>query len=278
MIEELKLSFPEFDHLEESPLRFNEQTIAWQVTAFDKGSQPFGTGFSKDRTSAQKIAIAEFIERRFLENLRESSEGEKWKLNSNPTSCGFAVGYDNLNTKIRSIGEAIERWALSQWYDSNCPLDVIEVAVWPEESAAFLKDFNAIKVFKKSFLFQLEEQLIPYELCLIVAFKAEGAFMGSAVRNDLVSAQAHALVEAHRHLIISTQERNFKLFPYNRIKFFSANGKMANEILNTKRISKWPNPEIEFQKNQQENLFSITRTIIKDWTPWEQGLISRMLY
>lgn len=277
MIFEIKSSFPEFSHLEESVLELANHIRIWQVTAFDLNGNSVGTGFSRDRESAQKIAIAEFIERRFVEKMRNSPEASKWMLKSNPTSCGFAAGFDSLNTKIRSIGEAIERWALSQWYDNQCSLQVCDPS-WPMESVEMVSQFEDIQVFRKSFIYEVESQLINYELCFVVAFKGLGAFVGSAVRNDFGSALSHAIVEAHRHLLISQQDRNFDIFPFNRIQFFASHSQVAMEILKRERSNPWPKPVIEFQESHCEKLFCITRTILKDWKVWEQGPLNRMLY
>ena len=278
MIEQLRAFFPSFGYLEESPLKTAGDIQAWQVTAFDKNNSPNGSGFAKDLEAARKIAVAEFIERKFVQVLRQSPDRDQWRLQTNPTSCGFAAGYDPLNTKIRSVGEALERWALSQWMDFNCPLDAISNLPSSSVNSQLLKSFDELKSFKKDFVVRIDNSLISFELCVLVAFKDSGAYMGCAVRNTIEEAFAHSLVEAQRHLIISQQDRNFELFPYNRIKYFSSNKAVAIKLLESSKIGIWPLPQIDFQKEYHNDLFCICRTILKDWVRWELGPENKLLY
>lgn len=278
MIDRLKLAFPNFSHLQESPLESGGIIYSWQVTAFDHTGEPIGSGFSKDLSSARKIAISEFIERNFVLNAKKSSERLNWKLDQFPTACGFASGFDPLNTKIRSIGEAIERWSLSKWLDENCPLEKECFPQWRTDSKILLRDFENVHAFKKEFLFLTDNMTVPFYLCAVVGLTKKGAFMGSAVRSGFDDSLAHSILEAHRHLLISQQERNFELYPFNRIKYFSTNRNAAEALVFQNRTSDWTTPVIEFQKSYQNDLFCITRTIFKDWIPWERGPLDRMLY
>lgn len=277
MIELLKGYYPDFQSIQESPLKRGDHIYGWQVTALDDKSIPVGSGFAKDLASARKIAVAEFIERRFVQDARKLAP-QIWLLNEFPTSCGFAAGYDYINTKVRSVGEAIERWALSRWFDFNNPLDTASINETPEEYKILLSEFDDVAVFKKSFLVNLEANLVSFELCLFVGFKDTGCFMGCAVRNTFNEAIGHSIIEAHRHLLISQQNRDFEIFPFNRIKYFSQNKDAALDILSRKRTEPWPSPRIKFQHDYHNELFFITRTILNDWTPWEKGPTCRMLY
>lgn len=278
MIEQLKSYFPDFDYIEESALSSRSTVLGWQVTAKDTSGTPMGSGFAKDLTSARKIAIAEFIERKFVQRCRKSGEKNEWLLDIYPTSCGFAAGFDLANTKFRSTCEAIERWALSQWFDFNCPLEKYDQPFWSIESAPLRAQFENIKVFKKSFARLTDGPLQTFELCLLFGFSEKGAFMGCAVRNSLSQALEHALIEAHRHLLIAAQDRNFNLFPFNRIRFFAENKMAALAVLEVEKRGIWPAPEVHFQKAYQNHLFTICRTIYKDWIPWELGPENRLLY
>jgi len=278
MINRLIEFFPDFSHLQESSLKSGDLDSLWQVTALDKDGVPFGSGFSKELKTARKIAVAEYIERNFVLSLKGSAESENWKFDKFPTSCGFAAGFDPLNTQIRSIGEAIERWALSQWIDIDRYIEQVMSPVWPRDSANLVGAFEEILVFKKEFIYTVNSKMIPYQLCVVLALSGSGAFIGSGVRSNFQDAMTHALVEAHRHLLISTQERNFNIYPYNRIKFFSENRSAALAAIHREKTTEWPQPVLEFQRSYQNELFCITRTIFKDWIPWERGSIDRMLY
>lgn len=279
MIELVRRYFPKFGSLQESPLLGDFGGIhGWQVTVLDTENNPVGSGFSKDSNSARKIAIAEFIERQFVSIHKGSDLAEDWRLTTHPTSCGFAVGFDEFNTLIRSTAEAIERWALSQWVDSSCFLDEVETFNLPVEYCALAKDFELFRVFRREFIYEVCESLVLFNLSVVVAFKADGAYMGSAVRTSFEESLGHAVLEAHRHLIISTQERSFQKFPFNRILYFSKNRDSANAFLESSKQKNWPNPKVEFQKIDRNEFFVVCRTILKDWTPWELGQVSRMLY
>lgn len=278
MIDRLVNSFPNFSHLQESVLDVGDLESYWQVTALNKEGHSVGSGFSKDLNSARKIAIAEFIERNFVLDLKKSSERAGWDLEDFPTSCGFAAGFDPVNTKIRSVGEALERWALSQWLDKGCYLEPDLLPSWSKESARLLEDFDKVYVFKKEFLYSLDNKVVPYYLSVLVAVKDSGAFIGSGVRSAYKEAKAHALLEAHRHLLISKQERNFDIFPYSRIKYFANNSSVAMNLIQAERTQPWTSPVVKFQRSFQNELFCVTRTIFEDWIPWERGAIDRMLY
>lgn len=44
-------------------------------------------------------------------------------MNLVPTGCGFAAGFDQRNTILRSVGKSLESWAMSKWIDENSKLD-----------------------------------------------------------------------------------------------------------------------------------------------------------
>jgi len=278
MIDHLMQVFPNFSSLQESFLENEDKSAVWQVTALGSDGKPVGSGFSRDLNTARKIAIAEFIERSFVLKLKKAGDLEGWQLDNFPTACGFAAGFDSLNTQIRSIGEALERWALSQWLDYKCFLEEDKSVKWPKESQLLIRDFDKVSVFKKEFLYSFDQKILSYHLCAIVGFNRAGAFVGSGINSCYEDALVHAVVEAHRHLLISKQERNFNIFPFNRIKYFSENKDVALDILKVERNNFWKNPSLKFQRNFQSDLFCVSRTIFEGWTPWEHGAIDRMLY
>lgn len=271
-----KISF-----LQESSLEANGKHICWQVTAFDQSGVPVGSGLSTDKKNAIKIAISEFIERSFVHQLKSSKTGAiEWKLDEFPTSCGFAAGFNLRNTKLRSIAEGLERWALSNWFDYDCPLQEIQLIHATKESIItneLSKEFAHIRCFTKDFAVLFEQQLINLYLVMTIGFSSTGAFFGSAVRASRVEAIDHALTESHRHLLISRQTRDFNKFPFNRILYFSNNREKAESILNKTRTNVWPVPQVLFQKAHQES-FAIVRTIFEGWTPWNHGSLGRPLY
>lgn len=278
MIESLKTYFPNFSYLQESYLGSEPLDGFWQVTALEKNGEPLGSGFAKNLSAARKIAVAEFIERQFVLDLRNSSEAEKWRLDHHPTACGFAVGFDPLNTQIRSIAEALERWALSKWMDDGCYLEKERREVCSHEGVKVLGEFDDCFVFKKEFFVNIGKICTSFHLCVLAATRGNGSFMGSAVRTNFSDALTHSLMEAYRHYIISKQDRNFNIFPYNRILYFARNIGVAMGKIHSKKNNEWPHPILDFQRSYRNELFCVSRTIFKDWMPWERGPIDRMLY
>ncbi len=116
------------------------------------------------------------------------------------------------------------------------------------------------------------------ELCVLAAFTGEGCFLGSAVRPSFEDAFEHASIEAHRHLVIANQQRDFSRFPYNRIYFFSRNRALAEKILDRERVNHWPSPRIKLQLEYAADFFFIVRTIFDGWNSWHKGPDERLLY
>ena len=278
MIEKLKAEFPTFCSMQESELRVNDQALGWQVTALNSQNKSMSSGFHTDLNQARKIAVAELIERTFVNKVARSSDAEKWRMSEYPSACGFAAGFELAGTKLRSFCEAVERWALSQWIDRSCPLEEITRPEISKIAKVLLSDFVSFRVWSRTFVYISESGPLTLHLCVAMALTEQGAFLGSAVRHNQVEAMDHALVESHRHLLISTQDREFEKFPYDRIQFFAKNRSVAEDIVNQDRRQHWPDLKLKLEKEFEGPFYYVVRTIIEGWEPWTSGSISRMLY
>lgn len=283
MISSLNKNFPNFSHIEESTLLANSSPIGWQVSAIDNEGIPLGTGFSPDLNYARKVAIAEFVERSFFHSIKFTDAATDWKIDSRPTVCGFAAGYEPRNTALRSLYEATERWALAQWIDNGKSLNRFQLPAQMHSDKkktvlALLEPFGETVFLKKTLVVAFQTELVEVNVIVCVAFTEKGVFLGSAASNSFEDGIVHAAVESNRHFIISNQDRNFGIFPLNKIRFFGTNRIIADTILARPLDFQWQSPCIDFSRQIQIGDFYICRTILREWTPWEQGPIERFLY
>lgn len=266
------------DRIEESEISHLGHHIGFHCSLLRKGLKRIGSGFHREKNVARQIAFAEYFERDFVEKKAKSDERQDWGLDKNPTACGFAVGFNSRNTKIRSIFEATERWALSQWVDEKKKLDSIATSPHTPIQRYWVSNFERTKTFKRDFIFHDNDLSFPMTLCVFLGWSGQGVYLGSAVRASLSEAFEHAALEAVRHKIIFEQNRSFSHFPYNRIAYFGTNGNLAENLIFESRKDDWRNPSLKLSKSEKIGNIFVHRTIFKDWIPWESGPISRMLY
>lgn len=266
------------DRVEESQIFHEGEHIGFHFSILREDKKKIGSGFHAEKNIARQIALAEYFERDFVEKMSKSNSSTDWGLDTNPTACGFAVGFNNRNTQIRSIFEATERWALSQWFDQKKQLDSILINPATTTQKYWSSHFEKIKTFKRDFIYTNNTLSFPMSLCLFLGWSGQGVYMGSAVRASLGDAFEHASLEAVRHKIIFEQNRTVSHFPYNRINHFGRNGSLAEDLICEARDNDWPSPSLMLSKNERIGNIFIHRTIFKDWTPWESGPLSRMLY
>lgn len=274
----IKFGLVGVDRIEESQISYQGQDVGFHFTLLRQDKMKFGSGFHTNKNIARQIAFAEYFERDFVARTSISNECSDWGLDTHPTACGFAVGFNSRNTKIRSVFEATERWALSQWIDEKKNLDRFSVYPTTASQKYWFSFFEKTKTFKREFIFQDKDFFLPMTLCLFLGWSKKGVYLGSAVRGSLNDAIEHAALEAARHKIIFDQSRPTNHFPYNRINYFARHGDQADEIISEHRDSDWPTPRVRLMKNEKIGNIFVSRTIFEDWTPWEVGPVSRMLY
>src|SRR3990167_4634158 len=106
--------------LEEAPIVDEKaNTIGWHSSVLNLEKNALSSGCAETREVARRIAIAEAIERAMFKRMLASPQAKEFCLDQIPSSSGFAVGFEKEATAFRSLCEAVERWAWSQWIDER---------------------------------------------------------------------------------------------------------------------------------------------------------------
>lgn len=228
MLEFLKSINASFDRIEEASVN-NEDGLAvgYHHSVLGKDNLPLSSGCHYDKNTAKRIAICEFAERAFVQNIFNSKISnpklfEQFLLNDYPTTSGFAAGFENEATKFRSICEAIERWIWSKWIDEKyrIPKEDKSMIAFSPLAQKFLEAFDEVLLFRvpiiekivtlqrdllnNSFDDALNQKIHVSPLCFTVCLgiKDEGVFPGSRVSSIYDDIWTHPVIEAWRHLQI----------------------------------------------------------------------------
>ncbi|MDZ4662392.1 MAG: hypothetical protein SGJ18_12330 [Pseudomonadota bacterium] len=279
MVEALKRINPEIKDFQETPITTAEGKKAWHVTITTQSGLPLSGGFGRELDQARKIAACEFVERSLFQKFKKDEGSHKaWALDTHPTVCGFAAGFDRNRTVLRSVLEALERWALSQWIDHDYAMDEMFNPELDGVCQYFVSHFSHIRFFKKSVAFYLEGKLVLGHVGFVVGFSGDGAFPGSTASLEGENLWEHSLLEAFRHLLIFRNSPSSSRFPYNRIFHFAKNAGEANSILDRGQKRNWLMPHISFFNETQVEIFYLARMVFLGWTPWHLGPANRFLY
>ena len=272
--------------LQESVISVSEKEEFWSASFVESSGFAISGGFASSKNQARKIATAEYIERKQFLKIRNSNQLSKlWGCDYINTACGFAAGFNRRNVIYRSLGEAAERWVMSQWIDGGCRIERISHSqVEPELDAAskfFCSAFDEVWFFKKIVPVQFNHEYVLIEVGQSMGFKDGGIFPGSSAQNTGGNLWQHALLESYRHLIGYRNNRaDINRFPTNKIHFFAKNASVAiAQIENATKVS-WPTPVVKFHRNEAFNggEYFIARTIIDGWESWQNGPLERFLY
>jgi len=256
-------------------------------TVIKVNGEALSGGHSVDKNHARAVAVAEYLERNEFFKISQSDSLTKkiWGLDIIPTGCGFAAGFNKRNTVIRSIGEALERWALSMWidekysfpeHDSNKILSTLD-----KPSQWYKNQFDSVRFFGKDFLVEIDGDYLMLNVVVTVCFKDSGVYMGSAVGLNRNILWTHALVESYRHLRIANTSKSADYrFPFNRILFFSKNADIAIKTIenSTKEIWKKPSLIFNYCTEYENGNYYLSRSIFDGWQSWHLGNEERFLY
>jgi hypothetical protein len=270
---------------EESPIEINGRIEAWHVVLFDQEKNALGGGFHEFKETARRIAIAEVAERKLVRNLKKSPLVSNFYLNSHPTTCGFAAGFETEKTRQRAIAEAIERWAWSKWIDDKFLMNKIELKnVNLSKSCHYFSNlFDSVILFEQT----IDTHKIPnfvdsVKIGIIIGLNGDGAFPGSRVAVSQEEIWDHAIIEAWRHLDISKKYKGSidSPFPYGRIFHFAKNASEALAQINNAFKTQWPTPNLSLILEHQTNIngLYLWRAIMEDFTPWGTGDQKRFVY
>ncbi len=248
---------PQFSLIQESELKIFDRVVGFETTILNTSNRAIAGGVGIDQQTSRQKAVAEFIERKLFHRLLKEMNHDL-KLSSFPTTCGFAVGFDRENTKQRSLNEALERWAWSQWIDFGYHLNESEMYL-TSHGEFFKNHFNQVRSFKHEFQFNEHKLYFTVTLGML----GGGVFAGSKVGGNLIDCWEHSLSESVRHYLIHAQNKPANDLFQKRIRFFGDHAQEAlNQIEQAKKMN-WPHFEVDFCREIHsaiENVFAF-RTI-----------------
>lgn len=276
---------PEIASAEESPIEVEGQVIAWHVVLFDQEKNALGGGFHEQKETARRIAIAEAAERKLVSNLRESAFANNFQLNTHPTTCGFAAGFDSEKTRQRAIAEAVERWAWSKWIDEHFEMKKLksETIKLSQRGNFFYSLFDSVLFFGQTIdTSGITDFVNNVEIGIVIGIKDGGVFPGSRVAVTKDEIWDHAFIEAWRHLEISKKYKGSTEdpFPYGRIFHFAKNTSEALTQIEKANKIQWPSPKVSLILEHQTNIIDLHlwRAIMKDFISWGVGDQKRFVY
>lgn len=271
----------------ESQLCPDKGLMNWSAVITDHWGLPISGGFGQTKSEARSIAVSELLERFTFRQLISNNDESKatWGLDTHPTGCGFAGGYDLEGAISRSLNEAVERWAMSLWIDDHFSIEEIPVHAIErdlDDASLFLaSNFDRVRYFKKDVRITIDNQVRTISVGQTMAYKGDGIFPGSSAQQTNGVLWQHALLESFRHLLAIKNNpfREIK-FPYDKVLFFSQNSKIADQQIDCRKRDNWPTPMVRLRKfaTTFNGQYFIARTIIDGWRSWHLGPVERFLY
>jgi hypothetical protein len=256
--------------------------IGHHVTIFNKDGEALGGGCSERKEDALRVATAEIIERTLFKKISSSSKSLEFFLQSFPTTCGFAAGFDRKKTLGRSELESYERWAWSKWIDEKFYISSasIQAENLPPLTQFFRREFEEVHFYKLKFY----KGSTPIYLGISLGFKNGGVFPGSRAALSENEIWPHALLESWRHYISFVHMKKFSKEPTSivdkRIALFGGDARHAIRQIPLAGEEIWPSPKVAFQRMMQvpgKEIY-LARTLCEDFIGWHEGPASRFVY
>lgn len=255
--------------------------VAYHSSVIIRNNRPLGSGFALESLKARQIALSEAIERRLVEHNISSPEKDGLLLDEYPTSCGFAVGDDRESTKMRALAEAVERWLRSKWIDKGYVL--LEYPLVLSElntiERYFANPFEGMRLFVHTCDIDFEDKVQTVNSVVVVGLTDKGAFVGSKSCVNQKASLLSALVEAWRHLQLSSQEGD-NMPEVAIIKYFAENKDVALKQMDHARKAPWPVPKVRLMKEVSvpiEGMYCF-RILCDDYRGWHGPDITRFVY
>lgn len=282
-LEILKNSYTNFKEIVFSPLCLEQLVVGWEAIAYTKEHFAIGGGTAVDKNTALRICVAECLERSiFRKIVSDPILSKKCMLQEFPTTCGFACGFEKQPTKDRSLAEAIERWAWSNWIDHHH--SIAQISLSEKQSELFLRmiaEFETTQYYLKNFYINNRE----FQFGVVLGISNNGIFAGSRVCTMSESPWEHAAIESFRNYKnfqnkTNIQDNSDADFLKKRIHFFGNNLNSALTQIKNATKNEWPALELQLDIELPTNFdhLYLHRTLLKNWTPWNEGPDDRFVY
>ncbi len=249
------------------------------------------SGCGELKETALRICIAEAFERGLVMKINlDSKMKEAFHIDRNPTTCGFAAGFESEKTKYRAVAEGLERWAWSQWIDKKCALELssLDKNKLNNLSKIFLSGFIDFNCYKKVFDLTIDGTNQNFELFIFLGFTKDGIFPGSRVtiNGDPEENWNHSILEAHRCLKNFKLNSNIDLYQddiiAHRAIYFGRNKDLALKQIHASQQTNnlWPRPSIALLKEYTKYKINIYlwRCLMNDYQGWHIGDEKRFVY
>lgn len=281
------------EELQSKNFRFEEAMVFkdgnaefWQSTLLDDEENPVSSGMANGRLTSRKIALAEYLERRYYRQVVSSDLAVRraWGIDIIPTACGFAAGFNRDKTIFRSLAEATERWTMTRWIDDGFAIAELQSSdVMPslDDTSKFLAgQFEKVLFFKKDVLVHFDDKHFVIPVAQTMGLVDGGIYPGSSAQFTGGSIWQHALVESFRHLLLVRNNNVVNKFPDNKIRYFAKNADLALSQIEKAKKEEWPTPEVLVHKSfaAPNDDYYISRTVFSGWTSWHEGPLERFLY
>ena len=288
LLQYLKSINPRFKSFSITEIKDYEKIIGYQCYGKNEDNLAFSGGTSQSKDSAIRIAIAEAFERSFVSFLNQDKGLKKtfW-LDQYPSSSGFAVGFNDNQTRFRAVCESLERWAWSKWIDEGYKLAQFEPNQESLSSLTrfFLKSFDSTYWFRKKFSVNIPDFTnIDLQIVIFLGCSKNGIFPGSRVSTQSDDLFEHPVIEAHRNFTNFNIHMN-KSFDFidiiqERAVYFGSNQNGALEQIKNAHKNDWPSPSIGLLKNFPTGHPEIYlyRCLMKDFIGWHEGDVTRFVY
>ncbi len=285
MLKLLKNILPDLNRIEEAALKSTQDlVIGWHCNAVIDTNKILGSGTHPDRALSRTIAISEAIERRIVSNLKYSNRCATFLLDQYPSTCGFAVGFDEPATRTRAIAEAVERWVRSQWIDFHyaipeVPANFVESSLCPLGSW-LRKSFDEIRYFYLTTQMNVDDELVDFHTAIAVGIKGEGAFVGSKTARSSIGLWTHALAEAWRHLVLFERNSERESEEMKPIVYFGNNKQDAFQQIALANKETWKKSELLLVKKVEplDQGIYCYRALCRDFIGWHGENYKRFVY
>ena len=284
----------------EIPIKNENEILGWEVHIEDPITKVLSGGSSSSIDIARKIALCEYKERTEVAKLSKSDGGtlKSFALDRFNSTCGFACGFDSRKTRLRSLCEGLERWAIANWIDRELFIPQIK-----EDSEGFgqispiaqhyLRSFIKSHFFRKTFSLSFSNGLaqsafpcvVDIHVSIFLGETEKGVFVGSRANLLKENIWEHEIVEAFRNLenfsrsekgLLEVDSSNIYA---NRVLFFGRNKKVAFSQIASCKKKDWPSPQILVHKEVPlpESGFFVWRTLFADYIHWCEGPSDRFV-